>query len=68
MVIKNQSTASNGGRPATISGVMPGLPGAEILSRPKGDIEQILFSLACQTNLPGQAHLAAIALSVIDFR
>jgi hypothetical protein len=44
------------------------LLGAEILGRPEDDVEQILLGLACQPNLPGQAHLAAIALSVMDLR
>ena len=44
------------------------LPRTEILSRPYCDIEQILFGLTCQMNMPGQAYLVAIALSVMDFR
>lgn len=47
---------------------MRSLSGAEIINCPYSDIDQILFGLACQPNLLGQAHLAAIALSVIDFR
>jgi hypothetical protein len=47
---------------------MLSLLGPEILGRAKDDIEQILLGLACQPNLPGQAHLAAIALPVMDLR
>ena len=47
---------------------MLSLLGPEILGRAKDDIEQLLLGLACQPNLLGQAHLAAIALPVMDLK